>query len=77
MRTILEAEHATLLEKAALLDVMLGGDAPTEERLRVTTIRLLEAFKRGGLVLTVSQQSTPPLAMGRYETVFEIREARS
>jgi hypothetical protein len=29
-----------------------------------------------GLVLTIEQRSVPPLAMGNYETVVSVREAR-
>lgn len=74
-----EAEHRDLLkardERDALrVDVAL---MTTEELLRRSAEALVDACDRAGFVLTVTQWSVPPLAMGQYKTIATIRQARA
>lgn len=39
--------------------------------------QLVSQAAEHNVVLTISQQSVPPLAMGRYETVVETRPAKT
>lgn len=67
------AEHQELLDCRDQLRAMFGD---TEESLRYAAGRLVAACDAHGFVLTVEQWAVPPLAMGRYQTVFDIRPAR-
>lgn len=45
--------------------------------LAAATVALLAEAERQGVVLTVEQRPLRPLAMGHFETVFELRPARA
>lgn len=67
------AEYDDLIAARDQLKAMFGG---TEGSLRAAAERLVAACDEHGFVLTVEQWAVPPLAMGRYRTVFDLRPAR-
>jgi len=62
--------------------VNLIDTSPDRERakqiqaVQMAAQQLLDAARAYGLVVTVSLESRTPLAMGSYDMVFDVREAR-
>jgi hypothetical protein len=55
-----------------MLDAVVGGP----EDLRALAIALDMVAARRGYVITMETKAEPPLAMGRYEIVADVRPAR-
>jgi hypothetical protein len=66
MKMLTEAEYAELALRA-------GGEAPDIEAAAQLLVDLAD---RRGLVLTIEQRPLTPLAMGHFETVVAVRQAR-
>ncbi|QRF60194.1 hypothetical protein [Variovorax paradoxus] len=45
--------------------------------LQMAAQHLIESARERGLVVTIDLKPIAPLAMGRYEMVYQVREARS
>ena len=68
MKCFTDAEIGALFANANALT--------SKESLLSAAQALVAAADRLGFVLSVEQWSVPPLAMGRYQTIVDIRPAR-
>lgn len=70
MKYLTQAEYTALVNGDATATIHGRFD------LYAAATRLVERAKQLGLVLTIEQQPLQPLAMGHYDTLVSVREAR-